>query len=218
MEANDKTEFEIDNSMPEQTKAIHNGFLLPLLMLGILTVIVIASGTYYLGKSSNKPQVQIPIVTSGFVNSSPTTQPSTISDPTANWQIYTNNKLGYLLKYPLNWKLVECPKDCDDKSSDDIGITSPEISCASGYQKFFSIIINKHKFELPKEYSREVINNVTITRHLGPALEGEYVLFKEGTKEIVLNFNPFSIEQPLCDQDKFYLIFNQILSSFKFTN
>ena len=48
-------------------------------------------------------------------------------------------------------------------------------------------------------------------------LEGEYVLFKQNDQTVVLNFNPYNKEQSDPNQEKFYVIFNQILSTFKFS-
>ncbi len=74
------------------------------LIIGILVGLLVAGGlfgAYYLGIRNNKPQTQNPVVTS---TTQQTVQPSPSStpDPTANWKTYTNNKIGFVIKYPAD--------------------------------------------------------------------------------------------------------------------
>ena len=222
-------------SIPVSEPPKNNGWIKWVLII-LVAVLISSGGTYYVLNSKSQTPSQKACTQEakqcsdgsyvGRVGPNcefavcPNPSPSPI-DETANWKIYTNTKLGYSLKYPPDWKLIECPKDCgEDKTNESTGIISPDISntTSGGYLKYYSIIIDKQKFELPTENSsNEIISNITVTRHMEGGLEGEYVLFKQNDQTVVLNFNPYNKEQSDPNQEKFYVIFNQILSTFKFS-
>ncbi len=84
------------------------GFSLLFIILGIILVIGIAGGAYYLGKTQiTKPQPPNPVVLAQTPQPTPASSvvPSSTSDETANWKTYTNTKYGYIIKYPDNWTL-----------------------------------------------------------------------------------------------------------------
>jgi hypothetical protein len=61
------------------------------------------------------PTIQAPLQTTQTVSPTPKTVISikTPPDLTTDWKMYTNTKLGYKLKYPRNWILVEpCVENC----------------------------------------------------------------------------------------------------------
>jgi len=96
MEVSDNSESNMNIPAQEDIKPTHNGFSLPMILLGILIIIAVAGGAYYLGTLKNKPQTQNPVVTSQTVPPSP----SPISDLTANWKTYINTAYGYQISYP----------------------------------------------------------------------------------------------------------------------
>jgi len=78
------------------------GFSPILIILGILLIIATTSGAFYFGKYPTiKSQIQNPVTTSP----NPT-------DETADWQTYTDDKMGYSIKYPAD-KLSACDTPID---------------------------------------------------------------------------------------------------------
>lgn len=87
---------------------------------GLICSLVFGAGGYFLGKQSlqsqkyvNEGQNQNHSSTSASQvdNSVPTTNPSSISDQTANWKTYTNEKYGFNFKYPGEWVVEFNEKD-----------------------------------------------------------------------------------------------------------
>ncbi len=86
-----------------------------LIVLGIVLLIAIGGGTYFLGKSSisnnntNQPS-PTPIVTKEpTITQSPT---PTSDATTSNWKTYTNNELGFSIKYPQEQFIrLACPDE-----------------------------------------------------------------------------------------------------------
>lgn len=82
------------------------GFVVVLIMLGVVAVLGLVGGAYYFGKAQTpKLQPQNTVV----VSQPP--QPTSTPDETANWKIYTNQQYGYLIKYPTD-KLVQLLEVC----------------------------------------------------------------------------------------------------------
>ena len=72
------------------------GFTPALVVVAILAIFL---GGYYLG------QQQIKLTLSSQSTVQP---PSSPADETADWKTYISTKYGYSLKYPINWKSLEC--------------------------------------------------------------------------------------------------------------
>lgn len=68
---------------------------LPLILTGLVLILVSGTGGFFLGKQFySKPALQpTPSLT---LKTTPT------PDPTTNWEVYTDSKLGYSIKYPKN--------------------------------------------------------------------------------------------------------------------
>ena len=67
----------------------------------IVLVAIVASGVYFLGtKNILKLPTSFSLPT---ISPSPTPTP----DPTANWKTYTYYAYGYSVKYPSDWKVIE---------------------------------------------------------------------------------------------------------------
>ncbi|KKT75484.1 MAG: hypothetical protein UX31_C0042G0002 [Candidatus Nomurabacteria bacterium GW2011_GWA1_46_11] len=73
------------------------GFAAPFVLIGVLVLLVAVGGAYYLGKSSPSPTLPQPATS---------TPAPLVVDPTANWKMYTNTKYGYGIKYPPRWVLM----------------------------------------------------------------------------------------------------------------
>jgi len=65
------------------------------MILGIVALIIVGAGAFYLGKQISTKPVQ------------PTPSPSSMPDETFEWKIYTNTTLGYSLKYPPKAEITE---------------------------------------------------------------------------------------------------------------
>lgn len=80
-----------------------------LILAGIVLVIALVGGAYYLGKSATLKSSPAPVVTSPASRDEQTPQPSPSSSPsldeTANWKTYTSTKYGFTLKYPNDWEI-----------------------------------------------------------------------------------------------------------------
>lgn len=80
------------------------GFSNLFILLGATAVIGIIGGLYYLGKFTvPKSQTQDRLI-SQISQATPTVSSS---DETANWKVYANQKFGFSMKYPPDWKVIE---------------------------------------------------------------------------------------------------------------
>lgn len=85
---------------PIQTPALSEPILKPkkfpwikiAIILIILAAIIPSSVLLFSKSKETKVQIQTATIT-----------PSPTPDPTANWKTYTNNELGFSIKYPKNW-------------------------------------------------------------------------------------------------------------------
>jgi hypothetical protein len=113
---------------------MQRGFAVIYLLIGIVLILAFG-GVYYLGKTSNLPSpISNPVVTP---------KPTSINE-TANWKTYTNNDLGYVLKYPANWS-VSNNCEGEQSNSDYVCILSSE---GIGLQIYNKGPINNLSFDL----------------------------------------------------------------------
>lgn len=101
---------------------MQRGYSLILILAGIVVIMALVGGAYYLGRSNTPKLSPNPVITSEFPKPSPTAVvtsetpvPTPVSslfpDETANWPVYKNSTFGFQLKYPPNWLVHEQPKD-----------------------------------------------------------------------------------------------------------
>lgn len=200
------------------------GFAAPFVLIGILLLLLIVGGAYYLGKSSLPAGAPLPSPASTAI-STPT--PST-TDPTANWKTYTNSENGYTIKYPndLFVRLV-CPKEELDLTLRNPNDKREEIqadSCGRDVRYTVEMHTYAKRPEEPQSDKDYHIDKEEITIGGIKADKYVYTLINRGTTA------PFSswFESVLVTRgDKSYGIylgniklqdtFDQILSTFKFT-
>lgn len=70
------------------------GFAAPIVLIGVLVLLLVVGGAYYLGKTSSPVTAPLPSSTSAAVST-----PASSVNPTAGWRTYTSNTYGFLIKY-----------------------------------------------------------------------------------------------------------------------
>jgi hypothetical protein len=75
-------------------------------LLGAIVIASLIGGVLYLGKTNNINTYQAPPQSENAL-SQRVMAPTPTPDPTANWQVYTNQKYGYSVKYPNDLKTNE---------------------------------------------------------------------------------------------------------------
>jgi hypothetical protein len=78
-----------------------------LILFGMLFIVLIGAGAFFISKSLQKPQVK----SQPSIPSQITSIPTKVIDETANWKTYANEKYGFSIKYPetLKPELTENP-------------------------------------------------------------------------------------------------------------
>jgi hypothetical protein len=191
----------------------------------ILILLVLVGGAYYFGITKNKtvPSLVVPVQPS----SSPVAQP--IADPTANWKTYTNKEYGFTVKYPSDAKLRISQSESSDRmlvvAFDSPNAIFDHLFKSGGYsfeismqtQKNFNTLDEYLSFQkehsmyeniLPKTYNN-VIGYLFKNDKGYSGLNFIYQGFVAKNNDLFYTINYFTDE----DLD----MFNQILSTFKFT-
>ncbi len=208
-------------------------FLALFFVAGSIWAVTWEYGMKYGGKSQN-------IQTAGVQAVVPTPVP----DPTLNWKTYTDTANGYLIKYPSEWFLQECPTDPECAKEDTsvyfwtIDKKNPPPSSGVPHYAWISYFPNPDGKEFTDvatqnvtaaikaafTFREEVINNQTVYRTTSlPSENGtEWVFFKKSTGDyIAVGFTPSeanaSAEENVKQEHmKFYDEFNAMLKTFQF--
>ena len=189
-----------------------------LILIGILVLVGVASGAYYLGRVSKSAQV----VSQPQPTPQPTSVPQTSpNDETANWKTYTNTKHNFSINHPINF--VESAQNTDygfigEKIYFNVGTVNP-LECRGACP-----VVKE-----TTEVQIATLNATKIYGYIG-AIGGnipQHILkyiFKKGDKYISftlyargqndLTENPTGDYWPLEDTD--IKLFDQILSTFRF--
>lgn len=80
---------------------MQKGFLLIWILVGVLVIVAVAGGAYFLGRQTTPKPSPAPV----SQNVQPTPTPDETANPDsigANWKIYEDLELGFSLKYPFN--------------------------------------------------------------------------------------------------------------------
>jgi hypothetical protein len=191
------------------------------IILGVFVLLVsIGVGAYVLGTKHSQPPTQI---FPAPVTPIPTTQ----TDSTAGWKMYTNQTYGFSFTYPTEWVLVDNISGAASgiPSVYQINIDNPkkEKNALPG----IILEISKSKDDIPQYSSpnitQETIDGIAAVRQSIPsgmqsALEA--VFFKKGVNyyRITLAYEDKKTPQRGEYNATSVDIFNKILSTFKFTN
>jgi len=141
--------------------------------------------------------------------------PSPTTDPTVNWEIYTNPKIGFSFKYPEGW--TERPVAEHDST---IVYVDADEEFGEGPEPLRYYLWVNEVSQLPdREYTKESVGQYTayITDE-EPSRSGAltYFIAKDEQGYIAISFTPYSAEKPFPAQERYINTFDQILSTFKF--
>jgi len=156
-------------------------------------------------------------------------------DPTADWKTYTNTKYGYSIKYPSNWWIErEYALISDIPSEVYEGPISPvplpyEIDINElknpKRKEFKELIISNNMFppEMKESFSfqEEKIGSYRVfrTSDVIPSYAGELHAYFEGNgglRYIDIVLWPYNKDTTFLNQNRVVVIFDQILSTFRF--
>lgn len=190
---------------------MQKGQALVLILVGILIIISVAGGAYFLGKSSTpKPQPPKPVVQ--------TPQPTPDASPvptgtgeTANWKTYTSIKYGYSIDYPADWGTA--PSDQSEASF------APKKS--EGVPVGISVISGKLSDQLDKRKKelKDAGYNTKIEDYKVNNVDGKKLMFNKAGQEgydFLAEKNGYTYHLTGASE-KWINIVNQMLSTFKFT-
>ena len=98
---------------------MQKGFSLILILIGILVLVGVAGGVYFLGRFDKSEQVTSqpqPITQPSFVPQASSADETVYTEGTrsANWKTYTNTKYRYSFKYPPKLTSIELSLDKED--------------------------------------------------------------------------------------------------------
>lgn len=193
---------------------------LPMTIVVAIIFIILFVGTaagFYVFKPQIMKLVSKPsptVIPNSFRDPSPTPPP--VGGPTANWKTYEGK--GFSFKYPTEFANEKCPK----------GAFSTSL-CTDGLDKsiepIFYYIDFQNESVLPQikglkiNYKEETINGVSVlrTNDLPSRSGAETVYFKNPNGDYVsVLFTPYDKQNSFPQQEKYYNLFGQILSTFKF--
>ncbi len=208
-------------------------FLALFFVVGSILAVNWEYGMKYGGKSQN-------VQTAGIQAAVPTP----VLDPTATWKTYTDTANGYLIKYPSEWFLQECPTDPTCTKDDahvyfrTIDPNNPPPSSAIPHFAWISYyavpdgkeltdvltqgasVDEKSNFTLQEE----MINNMTVfkTSSVPSQADSEWIFFKKNAGEyIAVAFTP-SVQTASDDaalkqeHENYYNAFTQMIKTFQF--
>lgn len=203
-----------------------------LILAGIVLALALTGGIFFLGRVTApkpQPQSQPQGVSTPSPQPFPTSQPTPIVDPTANWKIY-ESEFGYSFKYPTNFWITAVQTNKPGVAT--IGDAPPGPENTVAFLEIRQSIIDE-KFNLDtrmvdhlRTYSEyKVLEQKNIQVATYPAKYAEAIV--NNNYPLILVFiqknNSYSVlleadsSSNKLTSSQLKSIFNQILSSFKFT-
>jgi len=206
------------------------GFTAPAAPLIIVVLILTVAGVFYLNRSSISKVS--PLTPPATITPSPTSDETVNPDLIeANWKTYTSKFQDYSLRYPANWRLVE-----DDsgitlepilKSKYIITISGPSVNSGESVEEIIPRmqgIISKTEITIGK-YTGIKLESEQISKELNRYQRATSIVF-ENLSSALAHGKPgdkgyLAINLEISDKSQVQEveeIFNQILSTFKFTD
>ena len=196
----------------------------PLIVISLIVLmILIAAGSFVLGKFYTENKTEEPIDETLPIAKKPISLPTT--DPTTNWKTYINNQYNFDFKYPNNLILKERQVLSKNDSLVDITLSTadfayqkndPNPDVEEGYK--FNVTLNNKPCEINS--AEEIVKNITINNRFTAQIAGvkNDPLKREELALIDINSRCLAFggiyKRDL--KDMWYPIFDQILSTFKF--
>jgi len=184
---------------------------------GIVLLLIIGIGIYFLKSNSSKTNNS---------NSSQITQqiqpiqaaPTVTSDATANWETY-KDKTGFAFRYPQAWKLTTKEISWDSSKRTNVTLAFTE----SG--KEYNLIIHSIGSGSPAadqtKTEKIVLDGEEFTKTTFFKNNKPFFIWLISSQSSNVNksmFETIQIDIPVVNQEEYIKIFNQILSTFKFTD
>ncbi len=211
------TQQSITNPEPVITPLItppKSSHLIPIILSSLITAIILV-GSYYLLLSKKTDSVSTP-------SPSETTSNNVKMDPTADWKTYDNTTLKIQLKHPNDWTVKGFAGDQEnfDKTENTFSrftIKSPDdlISFTitnSVFEGSLDPCMSEQKPASTESLDGNIFARSTYTSKC-PETDVKFISLSSTDKNMSLTFNYSNANQVEAEK-----IFNQILSTFKFTN
>lgn len=203
---------------------MQKGFVLPLVLVGILLIGLLGAGGYYFYQTNYSQNTPI-------IQSSPQPQ---VKDETANWKTYKDEKYGFSFKYPSSTNIKIYPEEVAT-ATPDLAIQLNNITTEDVAEKQILLFIYetsiedtvgkkvqqlKNQWALDKNFKREVIQEESKMGDIDAITL--YITFPSGTKSIETFFiyqgyvYDFSINYQPQTEEQIVNIYKDILSTFTF--
>jgi hypothetical protein len=187
------------------------------ILLSALLLVAISVATFFYFQTQKLANQLTQLQTS--VSSSPS--PTATSDVTVSWKTYEDKKWKFSLKYPQEFFTA-----CNYSDSKGLMLWGPNFGCPEGHDIFYTISATGYEEKDYKPYkkaskSEKIIlagKNATKNTYVFDESDGPLYGLHEET-EIIVPLQSGLIQIVLLGQDaKSRVFFDQILSTFKFTN
>lgn len=153
------------------------------------------------------------------ITPTPTSLPELVSESTTDWQIYKNDKLGFEFSYPSIWFKLDSADSSGNIYFSTSNIASPMEMNSTDIWLSISNKVQPTKATLLNKVTKTVQDNqVTILTYGSPKIpteSGSNISYQISNKNLFIELNYFSFNQNTLKDNT--AIFNQILSTFKFT-
>lgn len=221
------------------------GQALILIVVAILVLVAIAAGVYYFGKQNSSQPRNTPIVSESQKPSTPSS--TTTKDEFSDWKTYTNKKYGYSVRYPADWLMtegestavdipkihsfsltktdktqnqVDLPGDFKDDAKYVISIrVSPNSSNYTAQEYILQNVSPESQEEFKKELQDIIVGGgkgVKLLQAAAPASGlATTIYISHANKIYEFSYGAMAHQET---HTKFMNIFDQILSTFKFTD